>query len=336
MLDKDRLYEFKDLVDKSQRVLVLQPDVEQVDPDSIRSALAIGGLLEGQGKDVTYYLSGEMPTVFQIIPGAEKFTQEFPEQYDMSILVDCGGPVGQMPETIARFSRAFEENPFVIIDHHANRKPAPFSTLDLVDEQAIATAEPIWEMAQEFGWPVTAKVAEDMIWSILSDSAMLALCETWETVVLVGELARISQISVREFYARDQEIRRLPFEIFQKKVELLDKIEFYLDGRMAIIFISKEVDNAFKKEELDGPGHLLRPEMREIRGVELQVTLTENKDGSYRASARSSDETGLAAKLAGHFGGGGHAGAAGFMVKGKSQGELRSEIIQMAEEILGK
>jgi phosphoesterase RecJ-like protein len=334
MINKEKLERFSKEVEKSEKVLILQPDVEQVDPDSIRSALAVGGLLEGLGKEVVYYLSGDLPKVFQIIPEVKKFTQDFPKHYGLSILVDCGGPLGQMPDTIGKFGEMFRNNPFVIIDHHANRKPVTFATIDLIEPESVATSEVLYEICKELGWKISPVAAEHMIWSILSDSGMLRLANRPETLEILGDLARISKVSISEFYLKDQEIRKLPYEFFRKKVALLDGLEFYLGSRLAILFISKEVDRAFKDAELDGPSNFLRSEMREIKGLELQIILVENEDGSYRASARSSDETAAASKIALHFGGGGHSGAAGFMVLGKSHEELRREIIEAVKGIL--
>jgi bifunctional oligoribonuclease and PAP phosphatase NrnA len=334
MLDRNVLQRFENLLSKSNKVLVLQPDIDQVDPDSIRSALAIGSLLENKGVKVFNFLSGELPKVFQIIPGWKKFSYEFPEEYDIAVLVDCGGPPGQMPDSLAKFDKAFREHPFVIIDHHANRVPAPFTTIDLVEPEAISTSEVLYDICKYFDWPIDSLTAEHMIWSILSDSMMLRLAERPETLAILGELAMVSKISVRDFYNLDQEVRALPFSFFCKKVELMNKVELYLNNRLAMVFISKETDREFKDSGLDSPGHLLRPEIREISGVELYLTITEGEDGSYRCSARSSDESALAARVARHFGGGGHDGAAGFTVMGKNKVELREEIVKLVEEIL--
>lgn len=334
MLDKVKVREFEKLVESSKKILVLQPDSEQVDPDSIRSALALSGLLEAQGKEVIYYLSGELPKVFQIITESDKFTQKFPSEYDVSILVDCGGPSGQMPETIKNSAGAFQKYPFVVIDHHANRITAPFPTLDLVNPKAVATSEVLYEICNELGWEISPKVAEHMIWSILSDSRCLTLVTDWRVLEMMGELAKISHISVNAYYQKDHEARNLPRVLFQKKIELMNQIEFHVGGKLAIIFISKAVDTLFKDAGFDSPGQFMRIEMSDIQGVELYMVITENEDGSLRGSTRSSDTSGAAIRMARSFGGGGHDGAAGFMVADKAFEVLKKEIVELAEEIL--
>lgn len=338
MLDKDSIWEFEKLINEAKKILVLQPDVPQIDPDSLRSALALGGILEELGKEVVYYLSAELPKVFQIIPGSDKFTQEFPENYDVSILVDCGSVAGQLPQTLPRFTNPERKQPFVIVDHHANRVETPFETLDVINPEAVSVGEVIYEIAKELGWPIGAEVAEHLIWSMMEDSSLegsefLALSENYETLVAVGELAKISKISVKDFFMKDEEARSLPFVLFNEKRKMLDRIEFYNGNRVALLFVTKEEEKIFKEAGLDSPGYMVRPEIRKIREVELTVVMTATEDRKYRGSARSK-VTKAAVELARHFEGGGHDTAAGFVIEGRGEDQVRSEIVAECAKII--
>ena len=149
----------------------------------------------------------------------------------------------------------------------------------------------------------------------------------------VGELAKISKISVKEFFMKDDEAQSLPKDLFREKIKLLGKIDFYIDNRVAVLFVSKEEEEKFSEAGHDSPGHLIRPEIRRISGVELCVILTEQEDGSIRGSARSKG-TKAAVEVARRFGGGGHDQAAGFMVDGMTGEALKKELIEYAQKIL--
>jgi len=329
MLDQIKVQEFKKLLSSTQSVLILQPDVEHVDPDSIRSALALGMLLEEQGKKVVLFMNGALPAVNKIIPNTDRFTLDFPKEFDLAIAVDMGSPDNQMTEQLKLYQEEFKKRPFVVIDHHKTRYSTTFPSLEVVDSSTIATGELLYELSKQLGWKVSKDAANHMVWSIMSDSFYTAYSKTPQTLIVLGELAKIGKTVIYDYYKIDLEANALPLWMFEIKRDLMNKIEFYDNGRLSFLFIPKEIlakttDYVLKM--------YLQTEMRNIKGVELAVTLSE-KDGLLVGSGRSL-HTNSAGLLAKQFGGGGHNQAAGFTVAGRPADEVRKEIVAVATAIL--
>ena len=69
-----------------QTILVLQP--ENPDGDSIASALALEEILGDQGKEVVIYGYVHVPDYLRYIEGSDRITDEFPDNFDATIIVD--------------------------------------------------------------------------------------------------------------------------------------------------------------------------------------------------------------------------------------------------------
>ena len=109
------------------------------------------------------------------------------------------------------------------------------------------------------------------------------------------------------------EINRMLFETksmprFQMERIVFDTMEFYRDGKIALAVLRRaDIDRTgADMDDLDSIASLTR----QIEGVQVGVTLTENRDGSIKASVRTTKEVDASAICA-RLGGGGHLRAAG-------------------------
>jgi nanoRNase/pAp phosphatase (c-di-AMP/oligoRNAs hydrolase) len=90
---------------------------------------------------------------------------------------------------------------------------------------------------------------------------------------------------------------------------------------------------------LYNPAPLVQGDMLQTRGVLISVVLKQYDDGKATAAIRCNNGAPLGAKLAEHFGGGGHPYASGFKVVPGDQhyrpfNEIKSECIRFATELL--
>ncbi len=329
MITPEKIKQFGTLVENSQTILLLQPDLKSVDADSIRSTLALARLFKIKGKKTVLYLHGPVPELHRIVAGSEQFTQEFPENYDLAILVDIGSPNEQMVSQLEKFGPTFSEKPFVVIDHHKTRSSTPFPSLELVDDESIATCEVIYQIWQELGWEIDEVAANHMIWSILADSGYTTYSKTYRPLVVLGELAKIGRPVIYDFYKLLSSTLALPKPVFEIKKKLMNQIEFHFGEKMAFLYIPKEMvmqagDRLIKD--------FMLPEMRGIRGIELSVVLTE-EEKTINGSARSL-MTAAAGELARSFGGGGHDQAAGFTLNYVDSARAKKEVLAAADKIL--
>ena len=93
---------------------------------------------------------------------------------------------------------------------------------------------------------------------------------------------------------------------------MLERIEVTLDGRIAIVELTRELLNQANASWEDTSN--LVDYTRSIRGVECGVLLAPAKPGGTRVSLRSKGRRINAGQVCASLGGGGHPGAAGCLV----------------------
>ena len=61
------------------------------DADAIGSQLALGNILESQGKKVFYYCEKFVSSMYEFMPGSEQLDNNLPDisQFDAAVAVDC-------------------------------------------------------------------------------------------------------------------------------------------------------------------------------------------------------------------------------------------------------
>jgi phosphoesterase RecJ-like protein len=138
--------------------------------------------------------------------------------------------------------------------------------------------------------------------------------------------AKMSEIDKR----RREFMKKSP-EIVTYKGVLLQRVEYLLDGKLALIHIPW--DEIEKYSPHYNPTMLALEELRNTEGVELSVGLKTYPDGKITAIIRANNRP-LAGDLAAHFGGGGHDYAAGFKTTDWQFGDLKAELIKKSQELL--
>ena len=118
-------------------------------------------------------------------------------------------------------------------------------------------------------------------------------------------------------------------EILAYKGELIGRIEYYLDGKLALIHIPWE--DIQKYSDQYNPSVLVLDEMRLVEGVEIGVAIKTYPDGKATGKLRSNLP--ISEEIAGYFGGGGHKYAAGFRVY-EEYDKIVEELITATEKAI--
>jgi phosphoesterase RecJ-like protein len=139
---------------------------------------------------------------------------------------------------------------------------------------------------------------------LLKNTTQNVTHETYHVVAGLHKLGARSHI-VEE---RRREFMKKAPEILAYKGELIGRIEYYLDGRLALVHIPW--DDIQKYSDQYNPSVLVLDEMRLVEGVQLGVAIKTYPDGKITGKLRGNLP--IAEQVAGYFGGGGHQYAAGF------------------------
>lgn len=317
--------------DKLNTILVLQP--ENPDGDSVASALALEEILGDQGKEVIIYSYVNIPDYLGYIQGADRITSQFPGSFDATIIVDTvTASLLEHTLTGARLA-AIRKKPVLVLDHHPEASDLPLEHAEYFDEapKAVSTGELVYHLAQKHGWEINSGAATHIVESMLADTLGL----TTEAVEgpNVAVVAKCLDLGAKmsEIDHRRRQFMKKPREIVTYKGQLLQRVEYLLDNKLALVHIPwAEIE---KYSPLYNPSMLAIEELRNTEGVELSVALKTYPDGKITGKIRANNRP-LAGDLAGHFGGGGHVYAAGFKTKDWTYDELKTELIKKSQELL--
>ncbi len=263
------------------------------------------------------------------INGWDRVERVFDTSADTAIIVDTAADVLLTKVLETPGVRHFlETNPTLVIDHHLTDSNLNFNHT-MLGEDCVASAEIIYNLAVKNSWTVSPQAAENMMIAIMSDSLGLTSQNvTPNTFFNVGKLAEIgASNSVIE--KRRHEYMKKSAEILKYKGELLERIEYFLDGKLALITIPW--DEIKKYSDQYNPSILVLDEMRLVEGVELGVAIKTYPDGKLTGKLRSN--TPVSETVAGYFGGGGHPYAAGFRVY-ESLDKIIPELLDATEKAL--
>lgn len=294
------------LIQNANKIVIIQ--AENPDGDSLGSSLALEEILGDLGKQVTLYCPIEIPKYMRYIQGWDRIVTDFDTSADLAIIVDTKADVLITKVLETPGVRHFlETHPVLVIDHHTTPSTLSFEHTLLADE-AVATSEIIYTLADQANWTINPQAAENMLVAIQSDSLGLTTQGvTPNTYFVAGKLTELGA-SVSVIENRRREYMKKSPEILAYKGELISRIEYFLDGKLAVVHIPWE--DIQKYSDQYNPSVLVLDEMRLVEKVEIAVAIKTYPDGKLTGKLRSNSP--ISEKVAGFFGGGGHAYAAGF------------------------
>lgn len=296
------------IIQDASRIIVIQ--AENPDGDSLGSSLALEEILGDLGKEAVLYCPVEIPKYLRYIQGWDRVVTDFDTGAGLAIIVDTKADVLITKVLETPGVRHFlESHPVLVIDHHTTASTLSFEHT-LLTADAVATSEVIYELAADQGWSISQPAAENMLVAVLSDSLGLTTQNVApQTYFVAGKLTELGA-SVATIEARRREFMKKPQEILAYKGELIGRIEYFLDGKLALVHIPWE--DIQKYSDKYNPSVLVLDEMRLVEGVEIGVAIKTYPDGKLTGKLRANIP--IAEAVAGYFGGGGHEYAAGFRV----------------------
>ncbi|MEW6567062.1 MAG: bifunctional oligoribonuclease/PAP phosphatase NrnA [Chloroflexota bacterium] len=272
------------------------------DGDAVGSLLALTLSLRLLGKPVTPVLADGLPARYKFLPGAELLSRTLPEQADVIVAVDCsdaarlGLPSSVPPDRLA-----------INIDHHATN--TRFAGLNLVDVNAVATAEILYRWIIHQGFPLDRQVATNLLLGVVTDTIGFRTPNvTPQTLRLAAELVERGA-PLAEVY--DRGLNRRSSAAARYWGHGLQRLE--RDGGLVWTFLSAEDRRRSGYPGLDDAD--LINLLSAVDGAQVAVIFVEQPGGKVKVSWRSGANLDVA-RLAQEFGGGGHEPAAGAMIDG--------------------
>ena len=159
-MNKDWIYKVGQKFQMAEKIMVVSHI--RPDGDAIGSVLGLGLSLQLIGKQVQMVLSDGLPPSFRHLPGADQLRQHPDGKFDLICVVDCSD--------LQRTGNALKgyPQPDLNIDHHITN--LYFARLNLVDPQAVATAEILAELIREMHLPMPPSVAAALLTGLITDT----------------------------------------------------------------------------------------------------------------------------------------------------------------------
>lgn len=318
---------FSSFIADRKSICVIQ--AENPDGDSLGSALALDYLLKDI--DISLYCPVDIPKYLRYFEDWSRVTNDFDYKADGYIIVDTAAEVllSKLLEEAAIKNRLYNA-PVLVIDHHETPDDLGFPHESII-EVWPACADLIYKIAVDQKIKIEKNSAEALFQGILSDTLGLTsssvTAETFKTAAALTKLgANISELEDR----RREYMKKSP-RILSYKAELINRIEYSLDGALATVHIPWDDIKEYSDEY--NPNVLILEEMRMVEGVKVAVAIKTYPDGKVTGKIRTTFGMPVAEKIAGYFGGGGHPYAAGFRTYDTTYDNIVRDLVKIVPEL---
>jgi phosphoesterase RecJ-like protein len=313
------------------------------DGDAVGSQLAFYSLLSDLEKKVSLVNSDPVPFVYSFLPNAEvsqvfnieavsnntrrstldagysiKTRQtrepaptssiENPvssiQNVEVAIVLDCGSLDRVGTELAARIR---PKRALINIDHH--RSNDYFGTHNLVDADACATAELIFNLMEYGGMEIGRDRSVCLYTAILTDTGCFKYTNTTAEAHRIA--ARLIDEGVRPDRVAELVYEVIPYQSAKLFGMALGTLRLSPDGKIAWMSVTGKMHKQTGTGGADTEGFI--DYVRSIRDIEVAILFRETENGHIKVSLRSKGELDVD-RIAGMFGGGGHQAAAGCVV----------------------
>ena len=299
--------DFRRFIDERDEFLILS----HIDPDgdAIGSSLGLHWALEALGKKVVTANESPLPDGLRFLPGSEWVKQpaQVARVFDSVFILDCSSIDRVGPKAAALIG---PDARVANVDHHAANDG--FGDPKLVNVEASATAELIYEILEAYGAPIAPETADCLYVGIASDTGAFRYQNTTPRTLRLA--ARLVERGARPSATADALYGRKSEASLRILGMALASLEKRGGGQVGALTISRDMfDKAHATpEDADGIVQFAKS----LDGARVGVLIQEVAPGEVRLSFRS-DGTLDVNEIAGRFGGGGHRNAAGARVRGE-------------------
>lgn len=306
------------LKDKN-KICIIQ--AENPDGDSLGSAIALDYLLKD--KEISLYCPVDIPKYLHYFEDWSRISNDFDFTADGYIIVDTAATVllSKLFDDAAIKNKLYSTS-VLVIDHHETPDDLEFPHESII-EPCPACAELLYKIAKQSNLKIDKSSADALMSGIMSDTlGFTSASMTPDTLEIAADLMKLG-VNIAELEDRRREFMKKSPRILDYKADLIKRIEYYLDGKLATVHIPWEDIREFSDEY--NPNVLILEEMRLVEKVEVAVAVKTYPDGKVTGKIRTAIP--IADQIAGYFGGGGHQYAAGFRTYNVTYEEVISELI---------
>jgi bifunctional oligoribonuclease and PAP phosphatase NrnA len=276
------------------------------DGDALGSMLGLAMAAENAGKTVVASFGSPyvLPPSLSFLPGHMVVPpDEFPKKPGLMVVLDAGSA-----DRLAELgSNASDADTLVVIDHHVTNEG--FGDIAVVDPEAGATGELVYEILRILEWKVTPEIALCLHTALVTDTGRFSYANTSpRTLRIAADLVEAgAEPSLIGRHVYEQE----PFGYLKAVAVAMGRATLDTERRVVCAWIGESdlVSSGIDWGDTENLIDLLRLAVEADTAALAKV----HDDGRVKVSLRSRGDTDVGS-LAASFGGGGHRLAAGFTI----------------------
>lgn len=308
----------KQKIMEAQSIAILAHKNE--DADAIGSMFAFLEVLKTMGKNADCFLSQVPERRLEFLCGDYMLSSD--KNYELCIVLDSAD-IGRISDRVDIFNNASFT---IVIDHHKTN--TGYANINIIKPEASATGEILFDVFSECGFSLNKKSAMCLYAAICSDSGGFRYQNTTpDTMRRAASLMEFdfdhADVCSKLFDCQSAETIRL-------KGFVMNNIESYEDGKIQLVWTDEEVLKKFGVCEKEASDLVNIP--RSVEGCLVAVEL-KKRNGEIRASFRSNADVDVS-EIAGSFGGGGHAKAAGATIDAENMNVAKQLILERLREVI--
>lgn len=317
---------FTNFIKNKSNLCIIQ--AENPDGDSLGSALALEVLLKD--KQVSQFCPVNIPKYLRYYKDWSKIASDIDYQADGYIIVDTAAEIllSKLLDDLT-IKNLLYTKPVFVIDHHETPDDLDFPHQSIIEHLPSCT-NVIYNIAKQTNLPIDQTAAEYIFQGLLSDTLGLTSAGvTSDTFRIAADLQDLGA-NISDLEEKRKEFMKKSQRILAYKAELIQRIDYLLEGQLSTIHIPWEEIQEYSDEY--NPNVLILEEMKMVEGVKVAVAIKTYPDGKLTGKIRSSLP--ISDKIAGFFGGGGHPYAAGFRIYDTNYQDTLRELVSCTLKLI--
>lgn len=290
------------------------------DGDAVGSLLGLGLALQKAGKSAQLVLADGVPSSFRYLEGSDQVRKEPGGDFDTFITVDCAD--------FKRLGKPFEDfsRPDINIDHHITNER--FGVLNLIQGEEVATAAILTNCLPAWGYEITPAVAAALLTGIITDTLGFRTSNVTPEALRQSATLLETGVDMSELYMRGLVRRSLPAaRYWGAGLSKLESSHGIVWSHLSLA--DRKASGYHGNDDAD-----LINMISAIEDHKVGMIFVEQHDKHVKISWRALEQGVDVSPVAKHFGGGGHAAAAGADIPG-TLSEIQPLVLEKTIEMLG-
>lgn len=299
----------------AQRVLIVSHI--RPDGDAIGSLIGLGLSVQALGTEVQMVLADGVPANFRSLVGSSQIRTQPEGAFDLIVTLDCSD--------LKRVGHALNGygSPHLNIDHHPTN--LNFARINLVETEAVATAEILAQFLTRFSIPITQPVADALLYGIIADTLGFRTYNMTPRALRIAADLMEAGGDLSSLYYRA--LMRRSFEAARYWGAGLSTLQ--RQGRVIWASLTQADRHAVGYPGRDDAD--LINILSTIDDSDVALVFVEQPNDRVKVSWRSQPGFDVS-KIALQFGGGGHAAAAGAEIEGSLE-QVQASVLAVTQSL---